>query len=263
MKAIAKVNMGISLLKVVDLNLYSAIESSEKIKLHQLHCKCHNRIEYKYFCPVCNKDILDKKAEIIKGFEESKDSYVLLEEGEIESCKKESTGEIKVISFVNDGEIPEIFYSKANFLAPAKKTGDGNTFGLVYEILNELKKTALAKLVLRQKDHFFAIKPYNGILIAYDLHFPNEIRDTKELGDYEETNGFDADTRELAKQLILKLSRPFNPDEIQDEYTEGLKEIIEAKSKGEVIKPAEVKAEKKVVNLQEALKESLKMAVNF
>jgi DNA end-binding protein Ku len=259
MKAMFKGYIEMGLWQIPEVGGYSAIESGEKVSFNQLHCKCHNRIQYKYFCPTCNAEILDKKSEVIKGYEITKGNYIVLSESEIEGCKKDSDSKIKIVQFIGSNEIPEIFYESALFLSADKNGAD--SFCLLHSLLKELDKSALAKLVLRNKDHFLNIKPYNGILIAYDLHFPSEIRDTKGI-EIKKSNSFDQDTMELAKQLILKMTKPFNPDEIVDEYTLGLREIISAKAEGRIIdipKPQE----RKVLNLQDALKESLKQAVNF
>ena len=76
-------------------------------------------------------------------------------------------------------------------------------------------------------------------------------------------NTFDAETIDLAKRLVLKMSKPFDPSKIKDEYTEGLKEIISAKADGRVVSIAEVKEARAALSLQDALKESLADAVNF
>jgi DNA end-binding protein Ku len=74
---------------------------------------------------------------------------------------------------------------------------------------------------------------------------------------------FDDDTIHLAKQLVEKMSKPFDPASIKDEYTEALKNIIMAKAEGKVVTIAEVKREQKSISLKDALAGSLKEAVNF
>lgn len=271
-----KGSIEIGLLNVPEVSMYSAIEAREKVSFRQLHrektvkgddgkekkvpCRC--RLQQKMFCPVCDKEILDKNVEIIKGYETGKDTYITLAQEEIDSCKKESTETIKILQFVDDGEIPAIYHESAMFLS-ASKTGVA-TFGLVCQVLSSLNKVAIGKVVIRAKDHFLAIKPYEGVLIAYDLYFPNEIRDTTELQNPKfQESLFDTETMELAKRLILKMSKPFNPEEIKDEYTEGLKEIISAKADGKVVSIAEVKEARAALSLQDALKGSLADAVNF
>jgi DNA end-binding protein Ku len=257
MKAQAKVLIQMGLLTIPNVRMYSAIESSEKVSFNQLHSDCKCKVQQKLFCPTCSKDIVDKKAEIVKGYPISKENWVVLTDSEIESCKKDSTDTMKIVQFVEEGEIPEIFFESASYLAAEKEGLD--TFSLFYRLLVDCKKVALAKMIARGKDHFLALKPYGGVLVAYELYFPAQIRDTKEIEKPLE-DGFDEETVNMAKALVGKMSKPFNPDEIKDEYTAALRAIIEAKSEGKVIDLAEKKIEKKVINLKDALKESLKEA---
>jgi len=259
MKASAKVLIQMGLLTIPNVSMYSAIDSGEKVSFNQLHAECRCKVQQKLYCPTCSKEIVDKKAEIVKGYPISKDNYIVLSEGEIESCKKESSDIMKIIQFVDEGEIPEILFESASYLSGREGS---ETFSLFYHLLEECEKVALAKMVMRSKDHFLAIKPYNGVLVAYDLYFPAQIRSTDEI-EKPESTGFDADTVELAKQLVAKMTKPFDPQSIKDEYTSALRDIITLKADGKVIDITPKFIETKKTSLKDALKESLKEAVNF
>lgn len=249
-------------LLISGVKMYSAIESGEKISLNQLHHSCKNKLQQKMYCPACDHTIVDKATEIIKGYPNpiEKDTWITLTESEIKACKKDSNEVLKIIQFVGNDEIPEIYFSKANYLAPDKEGAD--TFFLLHQLLREMNKVALAKMVLREKDHFMAVKPCDGVFVAYDLHFPAEIRGTAEIS-VPKGKGFDKDTITLAGKLVEKMSKPFDPSIIVDEYTQGLRSIIEAKAEGKIIEIEEVRQEKKSLSLNDALKESLGEAINF
>jgi DNA end-binding protein Ku len=61
----------------------------------------------------------------------------------------------------------------------------------------------------------------------------------------------------LAKQVIATFDAELNLKDYKDEYTEGLRKIIDAKIAGEEIVAPAVEAPPKVVNLMDALKKSL------
>lgn len=263
MKATAKITIQMGMLMMPHVKMYSAIERSEKLSFNQLHAECKCRVQQKMFCPTCHKDIIDKAAEIVKGYPLSKDSYVVLSETEIDSCKKESSDVCKVFQFVEPSEIDEIYFSSASFLAAEKEGME--TFSLFYHLLTESGKMGLAKMVQRGKDNFLAIKPYNGVLVAYDLYFPNQIRGTGEIEKPIEANAFDQETVDLAMTLVKKLTKPFNPQAIKDEYSDSLRAIIKDKADGKVINVVEQKVVRKVISLKDALKGSLDLdeAANF
>lgn len=254
MKATAKVTIQVGLLSINDVSIYSAIESGEKVSFNQLHAECKCKLQQKMYCPSCNKDIVDKKAEIVKGYPMTKDSWVVLSEAEIDACKKESTNKLNVIQFVEPGDIPEIYYESPAYLGPGKN--DKETFSLFYQLLKECNKVALAKIVMRQKDHFFALRAYDGVIVAYDLYFPAAIRDTAEI-EKPEATGIDAETFELAKTLVESMTRPFDKNAIKDEYSDALRKIIQDKSEGKVIDITEKKVQAKVISLKDALKGTL------
>jgi DNA end-binding protein Ku len=61
----------------------------------------------------------------------------------------------------------------------------------------------------------------------------------------------------LARQVISTFDAPLNLSDYRDEYREGLQRIIDAKIAGEDIVAPTEEAPQKVVNLMEALKQSL------
>lgn len=262
MRAMAKVTIQMGLLSIPEVSMFGAIESGEKVSFNQLHKECRNRLQQKMYCPECEHTIIDKDSEIIKGYPIGKTEWITMSKEEIESCKKESTDVLKIVQFVNHAEIPEVYYESASYLAPKK---GGGAFSLLYALLNDTGKTALAKGVMRAKDHFYALRSYEqGVIVAYDLHFPNEIRNAGEVPKPKEKDDlFDDETYEMFGKLVEKMTRAFDPAIIKDEYTTALKNIIQLKAEGKVIPIEEVVHERKSINLKDALKESLKEAVNF
>jgi DNA end-binding protein Ku len=61
----------------------------------------------------------------------------------------------------------------------------------------------------------------------------------------------------LARQVIQMFEQPLNLASYKDEYREGLQRIIDAKIAGEEVVATEEKTPPKVVNLMDALRQSL------
>lgn len=259
MRATAKISIQHGQLFIPSCKLFKAIDDSEKVSFNQLHTRCKGRLNQVLHCSSCDTDILDKKTEIMKGYPVGKD-YVILSQDEIDSCKKEATDVMRVIQYVNVEELSPIYFSGASFLVAEK---DGlEPFALFFFMLKESGKLALAKMVSRGKDNFLAIQPYDeaisqGVLIAYDLYFPAQIRSTKEIDTALNATAFDQETVNLAMGLVRKMCRPFDPNIIKDEYNDALRAIIRAREAGEMIDIVEKKSERKVVSLKDALRGSL------
>jgi DNA end-binding protein Ku len=92
----------------------------------------------------------------------------------------------------------------------------------------------------------------------HTLHHAAEIRS---IDTVEELSSVPAKVKpeeiKLAKQVIGIFEGELNLKEYQDEYTEGLRQIIDAKIAGEEIVAPEVQESPKVVDLMEALRRSL------
>src|SRR5688572_1102108 len=92
----------------------------------------------------------------------------------------------------------------------------------------------------------------------YTLHHDAEIRSIDQI---EELNSVPSKVKpeemKLAKQVIATFDGELNLKEYKDEYTEGLRQIIDAKIAGEEFVAPEVQEPAKVVDLMEALRRSL------
>jgi DNA end-binding protein Ku len=240
----------------IPVRMYSALNRRETIHFNLLHKTCGTRISQHNFCPECNKEL--KSDDIIRGYKYGKNEYIQITDEEIRKARKESTETIDIMKFVDDDQISPIFYSDAHYLVPDGKAGT-DAFSLFKKAIERTNKAALAKVVIRNREHLFSIKPHDGALVAYTLHYPKEIRGLDEL---EETGTVDRvkvdeQSLSLAVQLIENLSGDFKGDEIVDEYSNALTDVINAKAEGREYK-VERKERKKVVNLMDALRESVR-----
>jgi DNA end-binding protein Ku len=257
MRATMNISLKVGLVVAPEVKVYAAIDSGEKISMNMLHAECQHKVEQRYFCPLCAKEIVDKKAEIVKGYPTGKEEWIVLTEAEIESCKKESNGVMDCFQFVENGAVAPILYQKPYYLEAGKKGAE--LFGLIYQGISENGVSGLAKMVSKQKDHFYLVTPYQGILVAYELHFPNEVRETTEI-ERPQVGGFDDATVTMFKTLIQKMTRPYDRDKARDEYTEALRAIINAKAAGQVIDISVPIAKKQSLSLKDALAASLAQA---
>jgi DNA end-binding protein Ku len=94
--------------------------------------------------------------------------------------------------------------------------------------------------------------------VMYTLHHDAEIRSIDQI---EELNSVPTKVKpeemKLAKQVIATFDAELNLKDYKDEYTEGLRQIIDAKIAGEEVVAPAVEEPAKVVDLMEALRRSL------
>jgi DNA end-binding protein Ku len=237
----------------IPVKVFPATESAATISFNQLHAECQTRIQQKRWCPHCEREVTN--AELAKGYEFEKGRYVIVSEEDIQKVRVESTRVINLVQFANASDIDPIYVDRAYYLAP-----DGPMAAEAFAVMREgmAGKAGIGKVALYGREYLVAIKPQKKGLVMYTLHHDAEIRSIDQI---EELSSVPAkvkpDEMKLAKQVIATFDAELNLKEYKDEYTEGLRSIIEAKIAGEEIVAPEVEEPPKVVNLMEALRKSL------
>ncbi len=90
------------------------------------------------------------------------------------------------------------------------------------------------------------------------LRYPYEVRDADDYFDEVPNIKVDKEALRLAKHIVATKSRHFHAEKFEDRYEDALKELIAKKRKGEKIEQAKEQAPSNVINLMDALRESVK-----
>jgi DNA end-binding protein Ku len=193
--------------------------------------------------------------EVLKGFEISKDQFVVIEEEDLENLPLASAHTIEIMEFVDDEEIPAELYMKQAYYLEPEKVGV-KPYYLLKEALQEVGKVAVGKIALRDREHMATMRPFQKGMIVNSLHWPDEIRSMDELNLPEEEVKIDKREMAMAKMLIENLTDEFDPSRYHDEYREAIVRIAQAKADGQEITVAEAEPPK-VMDLMAALKASV------
>ena len=99
------------------------------------------------------------------------------------------------------------------------------------------------------------VRPQEKALTLHTMFYAKEIRPAVEAG----TDKVEVKEQEraLAEQLIKSLAAPFQPEKYHDTYQSALQELIDAKAKGMEVTAAPHVARAPVIDLMQALKNSL------
>lgn len=241
----------------IDVALYSATNTAGRISLRQIHKPSGKRIRYKKV-----PEGLDEEAEaddIIKGYEARKGSFVVLEPDDLDTIKLETRDAIRIVQFVDRGEIDPRYFEKPYYVAP-RGGSSAEGFVVIREALRKNKKTALGQMVMRGREHLVAIRPCGKGLLLETLRYADEVRKSDSVFDEIDEPDLDEEMMELAESLIEKKSAPFKPAEFQDKYEQALRDLIEEKAEGEqIVTSGDTKKPKggQVIDLMEALKKSV------
>jgi DNA end-binding protein Ku len=240
----------------IPVKLYSAAESAASVHFNQIDRRDGSRIKQQLVSAKTGEIV--PKDEIVKGYEFSKNQYVLFTAEELKALEVSASYSIKVDEFVPAESVDRIYFDKAYYLAPDK--GGAGAYALFSEALKATKRVAIGRYAARGRQYLIAVRPKDGGLLLEQLHYADEIRSFSEIP-LDKVEIKDAELA-LAKMLIDQLtSEKFEPTRYHDEVRESVLALIERKVQGESISvaPAE-EPEHKIVDLMEALKASLKAA---
>src|ERR671921_1896153 len=245
----------------IPIQVFSATQKEDYTSFSQLCDKGH-KIKYKKWCPVEEREV--PWSEIKKGYEITKNNYVVLEKEEIENIKLKTTNAVEVKEFIKSEEFDSIFIEKNYYVGPdpGKKKVEAATraYSLLVKILNETNKVAIGNVVLREKEHLVALRAYQRGLVMHQLKYLDEIRPMDEIGNLDSLQKVNPKELSLGKTLVDNLTADkFDPGQYSDSYVKELEKLIEAKSKGQkVIVEEEQEKPAETTDILEALKASLK-----
>jgi DNA end-binding protein Ku len=237
----------------VPVSLYSAIEQKD-IRFHQM-TKSGHRVRQKRVDEKTGKEV--QYESLVKGYEQSKEKFVLVEPEELEAAAPRQTRAIEIEDFVDLAEIDPIYYQTTYYIAPQKKSGADKGYALLHKAMERSERAAIGRFVMRTKQYLVAVRPVNNHLVLETLYFADEIRDVKDL---DLPKGARVGDREMkiALQLIDSLTTEWEPKRYKDTYRAEVEKIIRAKAKGKTItveEPEETDAG--VLDLVAALQASL------
>src|SRR5436309_9473228 len=190
--------------------------------------------------------------DVIRGFEVEKGRYVPLEDEDLDRLDIELTKTIEICDFVDLDEIDPIYFRKAYYLVPQE--GGEKPYRLLVRALDQTGKVGIAKVVIRNKQHLAALRPYEGILVLETMFYADEVRKPEKVDGKAQLRKPEV---EMAKSLVENLSESFDPEKYDDTYRKELLDLLRAKAEDEPLPPAEPEEEGEVVDLMAALRESV------
>lgn len=238
----------------IPIKLHTATEDKD-IKLRNLHKECHSPVKYEKVCPVCNVEI--KTEDIVRAYEYTKGKFVVLEDEELESLKKENEDKaVEIIDFVKMEQIDPIYYNRSYFMSPSE--GGGKAYSLLRKALKESGKVGLAKIIIRSKEQLAVIRVYANTLVMETIHFPDEVRAAGDVPNVPAEDKVTKKELDTAILLIDQLTTDFTPEKYTDDYRTALLDLIESKRTGkDVVTPVEAEKKSNVTDLMAALQASI------
>ncbi|MEI4262318.1 non-homologous end joining protein Ku [Roseovarius sp. D0-M9] len=258
-RALWKGQLRLSLVSI-PVEIHSARRSDRKITFRQIHKPSGMRVRYEKSVtgvgPVKSEDIM-------KGYEVSKDEYVLLEPDEIDAIKLETKKTLELVQFVDGAEIAPIWFDRPYYVVPTDDLAE-DAYRVVRDALRNSGKVGLGQLTMRGREALCAIRPCGDGLLMETLHYEDDIRDAEPMFSGIEDDPADADLLQVATELIDRKTAPFDAGAFEDHYAAALRDLVDRKVKSRKTPRAttdesdERPEATNVVDLMDALRASLK-----
>lgn len=213
----------------VPVKLYSAVQD-RAVHFRLLDAKRKEPIKQHMVNPDTGK-VVDP-ADIRRAFESDEGELVILDEEELAGVVPEASREIEVTRFVAPEEITHQWYDRPYYLGPDE---DDEGYFALAQALEKRGLEGVARWVMRNKEYVGALRVENGHLMLITLRHANEVVPASALP---APKGRELDEREvaMAMQLVGSMEDEFDITAYHDEYRERVRELVEAKAAGKVVK---------------------------
>ena len=234
--------------------LYPATSDTEKVSFNQINRKTGHRIRYAKVDADTGEEVASE--DIVKGYKVDTDTYIEVSKDELDNIALESNRTIEIDEFVPRSDIDPRYLIRPYYLVPDGKVGH-DAFAVIRETIRTMDVVAIGRVVLTNREHIIALEPLDNGLMGTLLRYPYEVRDAKEYFDDIQDVKVTKDMLDLAKHIVDQKASSFEPEKFEDHYEAALTELINAKRNGRTISPKPRPRGENVVDLMDALKQSL------
>jgi DNA end-binding protein Ku len=211
------------------IKTYSAARS-EGTGFNQVHQHANGdvtKINEQKFCSGCNSVVAH--ADLKKGYEVSKGSFVVIEENELKALAPAKSEAIKITSFVPTPDVDPVFFDKSYFLVAEDKGDNPKKYELLFQIMKDTNKAGMAKFTMRGKEHNAIVRVYGKGLMMHTIFTSEEVR---ELMEFNATREVKVNEQEVAlgRMLLDQMTQEFDRTAVVSEYDTKVQALIESKT---------------------------------
>jgi DNA end-binding protein Ku len=251
-------------LVTIPVAMYPAENAQARLRFHLL--------DRRDMSPVRQQRVNERTGEevawddVVHGYAYGDDTWVVLSDDELKAANPEASQTIDIVGTVCTDDVDVVFFDKPYYLEPAPS--GRKAYALLREALEGLGRAAVARVVIRTKEHLALLVPRGPALVLEMLRYDHELRDVAALDipplDRGKSGVTDAELK-MARMLLDSIAGTWDPSAYHDDYYEDVMALIESKAAGgEIAKlpepPAEESAGGEVVDMMALLKASVERA---
>jgi DNA end-binding protein Ku len=234
--------------------LFPATTTSDRVRFNVINRETGNRVRHDVVDADTGEEV--PQEDRVKGYKVDNDSYVLLEEKELDDVALESTHTIDIESFVEREEVDELYLDESYYLVPDDKVGY-EAFAVIRESMRQEGLVGIARVVLYRRERLLMLSPRGKGIVGTVLRYKNEVRDEADYFDDIPEVKVSKDMLDLAKHILETKKAKFDPSKFEDRYETALNDLIAAKQAGRKPPTSPSPSPSNVVSLMDALRRSV------
>ncbi len=138
----------------IPVSLYPATRR-EELRFRMLRKSDMSPVSFKRVAESDGKEV--PWEQIVKGYEYEKGKFIVLKDEDFARVDVEATQTVDILNFVRMDEVDPLLFYKPYYLEVGK--GGDKAYVLLREAMEKAGKIAIAKVVIRVRQHLAAIKP--------------------------------------------------------------------------------------------------------
>ena len=215
----------------VPVKVHSATED-RTVHFHEVHQDDGARIEHRRICPKEDREV--PYDEIVKGYEVSEGTYVVLADDELKAAAGRASRLVEVGAFVSAADIDPVMFDKTYYLGTQEQGADA--YRLLHDALAKTARAGIGRWVFHNREYLVAVRALGDVLAMHTMRFHDELLPASDLEIPSPSRKPSARELDMAGKLVETLHAAFDPEAYEDAYRERLLAYIEAKAKGSLDK---------------------------
>ena len=238
-----------------EIALYPATSASERVRFNRLNRQTGNRLK-QLMVDAGTDEPVDREDQV-KGYQVAKNSYVQVDDEELDAIRIESTHTIDVESFVKTEDVDKRYLDTPYYIAPEGKVGI-EAFTVIRDAMRDKGRAGLGRVVISRRERMVLLEPFDNGILATLLRYPYEVRGHEAYFEDIPEVDIPEEMRDLAAHIVERKAAEFDPSTFEDRYENAVVELLKAKEAGRPPAPRpEAPRPSNVISLMDALRRSI------
>jgi DNA end-binding protein Ku len=236
------------------VNLYPASSSSSRVSFNTINRKTGNRVK-RQFVDAVTGEVVDTPDQA-KGYEVDKNTFMLIEDEELDAVQIESTHTIDIEKFVPRAEVDSRYLDAPYYLAPNERVAE-EAFSIIRQAMLDEKVVGLGRVVIARRERIVMLEPLGKGMLGTVLRYAYEVRGADAYFEDIPDVQLPGEMLDLAHVIIQRKAGHFDPEQFADRYEDAVVAMIRAKQAGQPARPQEPARASNVIDIMEALRKSI------